>query len=202
MLNAEVTKILFENEELKAERDAAKAKLREIGMAICCVNDFEGFDPVQLVRDQMAQYQADLEAAKAEAEKLFADVAQWHARADLLSADLHAAKAEAENARAGEARAVEALRKMVEAAQEAIPDIGVLCCLCGDNDGHIPGCVALMFDESADPQPALDWLAQREREAAAEELEKLAAKTRVIGYKLMLLHRAAALRVGKVQDAE
>lgn len=49
----------------EAERDAARAKLEEIGMMICCVNDFEKFDPVQLVRDQLELLRGELTSAQA-----------------------------------------------------------------------------------------------------------------------------------------
>jgi hypothetical protein len=83
-----------------------------------------------------------------------------------LEAERDAAKAEA-------ARAVEALRTIAEGAQTVVPDVGDLCCLCGQLDDHNTGYPALMFDECADQQPALDWLARREREAVVRELNQL-----------------------------
>jgi len=73
--------------ELEAERDAAKAKLDEIGMVVCCVNDFEQFDPAQLVKDQMAQYHADLDAAKAEAERDKGIAQEFHRHITQLEAE-------------------------------------------------------------------------------------------------------------------
>lgn len=91
-----------------------------------------------------------------------------------------AAKAEAEKYRAGEARAVEALKGIAEKARWILLDqcvkrghdprsaIGDWSLNVGDYlRDEIEG-MAFMLDS----QPALSWLAQREREVAAEELEK------------------------------
>jgi hypothetical protein len=84
-------------------------------------------------------------------------------------------EAERDAAKAGEARAVEALRKLnisarlaanyaddLKHSDDAWTEIAVLI-------GEVRG-IRKVLD---DAQPALDWLAQREREAAARELEGL-----------------------------
>jgi hypothetical protein len=116
-----------------------------------------------------------------------------------------------EAARAGEARAVEALGTLNHAAKIAIStNYG------NSEDEDTPLTIRLLdgtcdaTDELlASTQPALDWLAQREREAAAEELERMCLENEErFGTHFLetttdsLRDRAAALRAGKVQDAE
>jgi hypothetical protein len=84
---------------------------------------------------------------------------------DARIADL---EAERDADRAGEARAVEALKVAYEAAEDWHGSV--------EWEGReytqavLDACDAVL----ADSQPALDWLAQREREAAARELRLLA----------------------------
>jgi hypothetical protein len=176
--------------ELEAERDAAKAKLDEIGMVACCANDFEQFDPVQLVKDQMAQYQADLDAAKAEAahwQNRALEIAQHPVtlallsdKADLQGQLLHSAQ-QLDSARAGEARAVEALKLITDAGW--LPE--------SEDVSHGPDCTCQFCDRNrlleevesilASAQPALDWLAQQRREAAESERNANTDAVRAMG---------------------
>lgn len=121
-------------------------------------------------------------------------------------------------ARAGEARAVEALKGVAEKARWILLDqcvkrghdprsaIGDWSLNVGDYlRDEIEG-MAFMLDA----QPALAWLAQQRREAAAEELERMCVENEErFGTHFMemttdsLRDRAAALRAGKgVGDAE
>ena len=112
-------------------------------------------------------------------------------------------------ARAGEARALEALRKIAEDATTDVQAVdgvpgseAMLCYLCGQLDDHNEGCPALAFGE-LDAHPALDWLAEQRREAVAEWLEKEAqTNMKQIGeyYERSaagMLKQAAELRKGK-----
>jgi hypothetical protein len=117
-------------------------------------------------RDWKAMYEAqerDLAALRKELEGL---------RQESRIAEL---EAERDAERAGEARAVEALRKLSISARlaanyaddlkhsdDAWTEIAVLI-------GEVRG-IRKVLDSS---QPALDWLAQREREAVVRELEQL-----------------------------
>jgi hypothetical protein len=158
-----------------------------------------------------------LRARIAELEAASAKDREWVGRAidkqkeyleqcQVLIAERDAAKAEAEKYRAGEARAVEALRKIAEGAQTDIQalcglplTVTMLCGLCGQINGHNQGCPALAFGE-LNTQPALDWLAQVKREAAAEELRNMASLFNTSGVievlKQMLLDRSSELEAG------
>lgn len=88
-------------------------------------------------------------------------------------------EAERDTARAGEARAVEALRAI--RGEDIYPDAdGMIedatCCYCYGNsmdgcDEDCPRAIAAHVIDSA--QPALAWLDQQRREAAAEALENV-----------------------------
>jgi hypothetical protein len=127
--NAEILK-------LRTERDAARAKLEEIGMMICCVNDFEKFDPVQLVRDQLEILRGELTSAQS-----------------------------------GEARAVAGLGTLNHAAKVAISTHY------GNSEDEDTPLTIRLLDGTCDAtdellsaaQPALDWLAQQRAEAAEAE---------------------------------
>jgi thiamine monophosphate kinase len=117
-----------------------------------------------------------LESAEAEAEKLFADVAQWKARAVLLQRDLTAA-------RAAEARAVELLRGAVEELKKDLKEMNPK--EYADRGKVEPGyCEALkdMSDGLAyrlselNTTSAIDWLAQQRREAAKQAMEDTCQK--------------------------
>jgi hypothetical protein len=88
-------------------------------------------------------------------------------------------EAERDAAKAGAARAVEALRKI--RGEDIQPDADgliedVTCCYCEGNsaEGCDEDCPRFIAYEALDgSQPALDWLAQREREAIVRELTQL-----------------------------
>ncbi len=75
-------------------------------------------------------------------------------------------EAERDAARAGEARAVEAIEGLLNQLHEF--DFGI------DGSVEFFDSVQQCRDATDNTQPALDWLAQREREAAARELRLLA----------------------------
>jgi hypothetical protein len=83
-------------------------------------------------------------------------------------------EAERDAARAGEARAVEALKGVAEAGwlpdmEEVIHSVDCTCDFC-DQNRLLETIEQILSD---DAQPALDWLARREREAAVRELKQL-----------------------------
>jgi hypothetical protein len=84
-------------------------------------------------------------------------------------------EAERDAAKAGEARAVEALRKLQSAASYVAEE-------CNEDDWTVDQQAMLDLHEALDavdveePQPALDWLAQREREAVVAELRDWAER--------------------------
>lgn len=130
----------------------------------------------------------------------------WRARYDHLNAETDRLRAEVERlredaARAGEARAVKALRAVVAAV------------LPHEEDTWIMGGVALrhvhrvldQYEPTLDNQPsALDWLAQQRAEAVAAWIEKEATKCRQQNGEYYdrgvdcMLREAAALRAGEV----
>jgi hypothetical protein len=77
-------------------------------------------------------------------------------------------EAERDAAKAGEARAVEALKRIAEDADSHLNDNVLIGNPTRWRLKTIRACA-----EDAISQPALDWLAQREREAAARELNQL-----------------------------
>jgi hypothetical protein len=87
-------------------------------------------------------------------------------------------EAERDEARAGESRAVEALKVAYDAAEQWHGSV--------EWEGReytqavLHACHAVL----ADSQPALDWLAQREREAAARELEGLMEREWIESFEL------------------
>ena len=87
---------------------------------------------------------------------------------DALRSRIADLEADRDAARAGEARAVEALRKLHSAASYVAEE-------CNEDDWTVDQQAMLNLHEALDavdvedPQPALDWLDQREREAAARE---------------------------------
>jgi hypothetical protein len=91
-------------------------------------------------------------------------------------------EAERDAAKAGEARAVEALRTI--RGEDIQPDADGLiedltCCYCDGNsaEGCDEDCPRFIAYEALDgSQPALDWLAQREREAVVAELRDWAER--------------------------
>jgi len=83
-------------------------------------------------------------------------------------------EAERDAAKAGEARAVEALKGVAEAGwlpdmEEVIHSVDCTCDFCDQN--RLLETIEQILPD--DTQPALDWLAQREREAAEAELRGL-----------------------------
>lgn len=83
-----------------------------------------------------------------------------------------AMQAERDAAQAGEARAVEALRKLANEADALRIEEYSIRELVGNTNWS---CLRLRIDEARalDAQPALVWLAQQRREAAAEALENV-----------------------------
>jgi chromosome segregation ATPase len=121
-----------------------------------------------------------------------------------LEGERDAAKAEAEKYRAGESRAVDALRKITLDVQDY--PAWQRPCFAVEQARQV-----LADYEDKNAQPALDWLAQDRREAAAEELEGLRDHIQeYIGpddardeIRRICANRIADLRAGKgVQDAE
>ena len=95
---------------------------------------------------------------------------------------------------AGEARAVEACQRIEEALQGTdFADHGL--------DSPVWNALELVRDVTAD-KPALAWLAQQRREAAATELERVAGECHdfwsLFALRDWLRTRAAALRAGEV----
>ena len=125
---------------------------------------------------------------------------------------LEVVEAERDAARAGEARAVEALRTIRGAdihpdADGLIEDFTCFYCHRNSVDGCDDDCPRVIAAHVIDlAQPALAWLAQQRREAAAEWIEKEATESRhrmgeyyerrVEG----MLEEAAALRAGEVPN--
>ena len=118
--------------------------------------------------------------------ELALDRIEW--KFERLRIRLAAVEAERDTARAGEARAVEALRTI--RGEDIYPDAdGMIedatCCYCHGNsidgcDEDCPRAIAAHVIDSA--QPALAWLAQQRREAAAEALGKLEAERSIVFY--------------------
>jgi hypothetical protein len=164
-----VTELLFEMEalrtrcaELEGERDAALNRARE---ARETAENYLGH--CDAACKQLEVVEAERDAAKAEAEKDLADMRRFQGLVIKLTQDLFTASA-------GEARAVEALRKI--RGEEIKPDDDGLiedttCCYCDANsaDGCDEDCPRFIADEAlSSAQPAPAWLAQVKREAAAE----------------------------------
>jgi len=148
---------------------------------------------LEVLRLRIAELEGERDAHKADA-GAFRDLAY---QVPGLKAERDAAKAEAEKYRAGEARAVEVVQKMLKSAVPNRRDHPTM---------WDAWAFATKFLEGN--PPALDWLAQVNREAAAEELEKLGPLGSSNQELFMvpwgeIKQRAAALRAGKgVQDAE
>lgn len=106
-------------------------------------------------------------------------------------------------AQAGEARAVEALKRCHEGAARQLAEP---C----DHDDDQYALAAIATDCEAvlaEQGPALDWLAQQRREAAVEALEKLEAECSIVFYGDLphvtieeIREHLAALRAGEVGD--
>lgn len=115
--------------------------------------------------------ETERDAAKTEAQRLFADAAQWQARAVLLQKDLDAA-------RAGEASAVEALVERLRAALEEVYEKADDWHSSVEWEGReYTGAVIEVIDRalSVAPPAALEELRRRERSIGAEEeLRRLA----------------------------
>jgi hypothetical protein len=157
-----------------AERDAARAK-----------RDAARAEVAHMKREQQAmimQHRHDIrdlgQLLQDERCKVAAVEAAWYA------------------AQAGEARAVETLRRCHEGAARQLAEPR-------DHDDDQYALTAIATDceaALADSANALDWLAQREREAAAKALEKAALNGWATPFSLR--EDAAALRAGKgVGDA-
>jgi hypothetical protein len=146
--------------ELEAERDAAKA-----GEASEKSLHDKTIAERNAAENQLQCALAERDAAKAEAVDLYDEVQNvW--------CDLEASGAR-------EARSVEALRKIWGEDIQPFAD-GLIedltCCYCDGNsaEGCDEDCPRFIAYEAFNgSQPALHWLAQREREAAARELEQL-----------------------------
>ena len=85
---------------------------------------------------------------------------------DALRARIAELEAERDAAKAGEARAVEAIKGLLNELHEFDFEI--------DGSVEFFDSVQQCRDATDNTQPAIDWLAQREREAAARELRLLA----------------------------
>ena len=115
-------------------------------------------------------------------------------------ARLAAVEAERDAARAGEARAVEALMRCHEGAARQLTEPRV-----HDDDLYALAVIATDCEAVLEAQgPALDWLAQQRREAVASWIEKEATKCRQQDGEYYergvdcMLREAAALRAGEV----
>ena len=201
-------KFVFAAEGSVAEFTADAAVLREAAQLM----RERGNKSLLTERDWKAMYEAqerDLAALRKELEGL---------RQESRIAEL---EAERDAARAGEARAVEALKRIGEKARWILLDQCV-------KRGHDPRSVvsdwSLNVDDylrdeiegivfTLDAQPALDWLAQREREAAADCIESRRLAQRFeerlnpspsVEYAVteVLAAEAAALRAGKEARGE
>jgi pyruvate/2-oxoglutarate dehydrogenase complex dihydrolipoamide acyltransferase (E2) component len=134
-------------------------------------------DRVRILMEQRDEALPERDAAKAEAEAAAEETRR------LFNGMLEA--------RAGEARAVEALRKIAEDADAHLNDNVLIGNSTRWRLKTIRACA-----EDATAQPALHWLAQREREAAARELEALMEsewKWEEFGLKASINARIAAL---------
>ncbi len=184
--------------ELEGERDVVHAKHADPGLeeSVMEIADRLVSECGNAVRGMVAM-QAERDAAKAEAEKYNHEVE------NTLNA-LEQAKDDLEAARAGEARAVEALKLIAAMASDELKgetSKGFLLHFCY-------GVKEIAECSTLDAQPALDYLDQQRREAVANYIEKEAMDSRsAIGeyYERSvegMLEEAAALRAGKgVQDA-
>ena len=149
---------------------------------------------------------ADLRRDQKVAKELRTCVTDANARAEAAEAELTAA-------RAGEARALEALRKIRTEVHALIEQsTGVAGLHLNGDEAEWSSLLAggeyeswlMSLDETTDAQPALDWLAQQRRDAVAEELERMCSENEErYGTHFMemttdcLRDRAAELRKGK-----
>ena len=123
------------------------------------------------LRARCAELEGERDAAKKRSDFFEKEAMDWGHKNALIGSKLERAEADLELARAGEARAVEALRSlrlplaqlgdfMYDAVRECSQD---LLRMVNEALGDI------------EQNPDLDWLAQREREAAAEVWEEVGA---------------------------
>lgn len=174
---------------------------------------------------EITQLKARLAAVEAERDAARAALAGASAKAKAISEDRDKAVArsnvfEAEGlccgqkdativveqnaARAGEARAVEALKRIADICRPETQ---------GNTSEGLLAHACIMSLETAEcalsEQPALDWLAQQRREAAAEALEEFAYDAdaieelitcNIFDLRSAFATRAAALRAGEVGD--
>ena len=120
---------------------------------------------VHTLRDELQEAQQQMAADAmliAEAQRGAEIVADTERRLESRIADL---EAERDAARAGEARAVEAIKGLLNQLHEFDFEI--------DGSVEFFDSVQQCRDATDNTQPALDWLAQQRREAAARELEQL-----------------------------
>ena len=223
----EITALKARIAELEGERDAAKAEAEERATMAAraqealryVLNGLPANDAVWAaygnadsarawLAERDAKDQKDLEAAKAEAERL---KAKWDDSLESHGATLQ----QLVLARAGEARAVKALTKAINELRADLADRNpeayasrgkVEPGYCEAMKDIVDGLVVVLADLST--QPALAWLAQVKREAAAEELAMLRDHIQeYIGpddardeIRRICANRIADLRAGKVQD--
>jgi chromosome segregation ATPase len=120
---------------------------------------------VHTLRDELQEAQQQMAADAmliAEAQRGAEIVADTERRLESRIADL---EAERDAARAGEARAVEAIKGLLNQLHEFDFEI--------DGSVEFFDSVQQCRDATDNTQPALDWLAQQRREAAARELNQL-----------------------------
>jgi hypothetical protein len=153
------------------------------------------------LRAKLALAEADRDAARKR-------VQECETRMMRYAIELAEMQAERDAARAGEARAVEALRKLANEADALRIEEYSIRELVGNTKWS---CLRLRIDEARalDAQPALDWLAQQRAEAAAEALEDIAKESGTDGgkaYFASVVYREfpdrLTMRIGVVEAGE
>ena len=190
-LRAEVKRLRARLAAVEAERDAARAK-----------RDAARAEVAHMKREQQAmimQHRHDIrdlgQLLQDERCKVATIEAAWYA------------------ARAGEARAVEALKRIRDGAEVDISDLTgeneahKLCSYCGQSNDHTDDCPHSICVEALADTPTLAWLAQQRAEAAAEALLGLKDSIRGGTYRphvawRCISTRAAALRAGATGGAD
>ena len=158
------------------------------------------------IRSRLAAVEAERDAALKRAVEARETADNYAGHCNEACKQLEAVEAERDAAQAGEARAVEALRTIrgediYPDADGMIEDATCLYCYGNSADGCDEDCprfIAAHMIDSA--QPALVWLAQQRREAAAEVVNALAdgcerAKRPILAQELR--GHVAALRAGE-----
>jgi hypothetical protein len=170
---------------------------------------------IEELKARLATVEGERDAARAASEK----DREWVGRAldkqrEYLE-QCQALIAERDTAQSGEARAVEALKRIRDGAEVDISDLTneyealKLCSYCGGSNDHTDECPhSICVEALAEYDGPLAWLAQQRVEAAAEALERIGGSIGTHwetslspdeitdGIRAYLIEEAAALRAG------